>query len=67
MLCVAAVGATQVVDIDGLEASRFLEVSDDPQRKLVRIVPIAANDDSEALFVLLRPSSRLVAREWSAW
>ena len=51
--CVAAVGATQVVDIDVLEASRFLEVSDDPQRKLVRTVPIAANGDSEALFVLL--------------
>ena len=51
--CVAAVGATQVVDIDVLEASRFLEVSDDPQKKLVRTVPIAANGDSEALFVLL--------------
>ena len=51
--CVAAVGAAQVVDIDVLEASRFLEVSDDPQREFFRTVLIPANGDSEALFVLL--------------
>jgi hypothetical protein len=41
---VVAVNATQIVEIDVLEAAGFLGVSNEPQWKLVRTVTIAAND-----------------------
>jgi hypothetical protein len=39
-----AVSATQIVEVDVLEAAWFLGVSNEPQWKLVRTVTIAAND-----------------------
>jgi hypothetical protein len=41
---VVAVSKTQPVEVDVLEAAWFLEVSNEPHRKLVRTVTIAAKD-----------------------
>ena len=51
-LCVVAVNATQIVEVDILEGVWILGLSNDPQWKFVRTVTIAANGEREAFLVL---------------
>lgn len=55
-------GATQVIEIDALEAAWTLGLSNDPQRKFVGTTAIAANSERETPFVLF-PAFQLLARK----
>jgi len=54
-LRIVTIGTAKVIHVDVFETTRTFVLADDPERKLVGAIAIAADSQSETLLVLLFP------------